>query len=118
GSGAGAGVGGAGVGGSGGGGGVDCAALSQAVDDRLAEAQACDLLHPNASQCKESEPGKCCAVVVADAGSSATAAYLDALAQWTQAGCTMPCPDAPCSPNPTGTCQAGPSLTQGTCVAN
>jgi hypothetical protein len=83
-----------------------CDAIYAAVQDRLAAAQGC--LFRQADACRQSVPGVCCSVVVADVSSAETTQYLKALELFDAAcpgyiGCT-----ARVCPGVTGSCVRGP----------
>jgi hypothetical protein len=87
--------------------GVDCTALRNDLDAKLAVVQACD---PNsmAVQCRDLVDGVCCMVPVRSAQAPEMAAYLTALVKYRNAHCVTACTQALCPIGP-GSCVADPS---------
>jgi hypothetical protein len=83
----------------------DCAALTAAVNNALVEAQKCD--PRGMSTCLGVVKGLCCNEPVNSNNSPETMAYLEALARYNAAHCTVPCPAIVCpDPNGHSTCVA------------
>jgi hypothetical protein len=75
---------------------VDCVALRNDVDAKLAAAQVCDPTLGATAQCQDTVEGLCCKEPVRSQSSPETAAYLDALAKYQNAHCLAACTQTLC----------------------
>ena len=111
----GSGNGGSGQGGSGGGGNpMVCGPLELQVETAQETAQACNP-EVGGAQCQVMLEGLCCPIYAENANSPEVLAYIEALKNYTQAGCNPMCPPDPCPVNPKPDCMTTMGM-QGACV--
>jgi hypothetical protein len=91
--------------GSGGEAAITCDDRMDALEEKLAAAQACDLSAPTI-KCAEVIQGLCCEVFVDDAGSKATQDYLQAVDEMKATSCDLRCPSQCQALSEVGVCKA------------